>query len=114
MPGPGQHVLDRAKARRREHGLLCPSRDCKMGGAWNQAWPLCGRMLLVLLTLYNCSLASVSGRVPMRRRKGSRKVENHSHQRVPRPVQRKALLAALLGARLPQDKVGSHGEEIAR
>lgn len=49
---------------------------------------------------------------PGEKEKGLGGNENQPHQRVPRPVQRKALLAALLGARLPQRKVGSHGEEI--
>lgn len=73
MQGPGEHIPGRAKARKREHGLQCPSRDYKMGGAWNRTWPQCGRMLLVLLNLCNCSLASVSGKVPRRRIKGSRR-----------------------------------------
>lgn len=71
VPGPGEHVLGRAKARKREHGLRRPSRECWMGGAWNQSWLLCGRMLLVSLILRDYRLAFVSGRASRRRIKES-------------------------------------------
>lgn len=113
MPGPGEHVLGRAKARQREHGLQRPPREYWMGGAWNQPWLSCGRMLLVPLNLCDYSLASLSGRVSRRRIKVRGGVERISFNRenFTKPVQRDDLFAALSGVRLPWGKVRSDWKE---